>query len=204
MAKDENPDDLGGTSIPPSEFFKLSQESLPPKNPPSNRRERTDDDRNAADLACMQLRMIGDALASKYDLTKTTARLLSKSSKKFHAHIFTSRTGDPKVGGSQRAGQLLLDYYISYRVRDEIYALSIVTYMDDPHGYLRYQVLSPRKSSNKTWIPLDKLRPDIWGSILPSLDVGGCAHTDIFSAWEHLDELLSKVAVRRAPVNLLN
>lgn len=161
------------------------------------RPKRAPEDNATATDICQQLRLIGNALASKYDLSKATARIISKGTKGFVAHRFTSLSGDPKVGGAQFSGEFKLDRYVSYRIRDDIYALSAVATWDDPAGAVRFQVFAPKSQMRKGWKSFENLRPGIRADLVPKLKVGGCEHTDIFLAWKQLDELLSKVAVKR-------
>lgn len=161
------------------------------------RPKRAPEDIATAAYVCQQLRLIGNALASKYDLSRETARIISKGAKGFVAHRFTSLSGDPKVGGAQFAGYFKLDRYISYRIRDDVFALSAISTWKDGAGDVKFQVLSPRSILKKKWKSFETLRPGICAELIPKFEVGGCEHTDIFSAWEHLDELLSRVAVKR-------
>ena len=186
----ENFDDFTPRDYNPTDFqIGPIEVSVAPK--------RTPEDKAIAFEICQQMRLIGNALASKYDLSKATAKIISKGTKGFFAHRFTSLSGDPKVGGAQFSGNFKLDRYISYRIRDDVYALCAVATWDDPAGAVRFQVLAPKSVLKKQWKPFETLRPRIRADLIPTLKVGGCEHPDIFSAWKHLDELLSHVAVKR-------
>jgi hypothetical protein len=185
------PKDFGDNGVELPEQEKSGADTTAPKN------KRSKVDIDAQIVVCKQLRLIGGALACKYDLSKATARLLSKGTKGFYAHKFTSDSGDPKIGGAQLTGALKLDRYISYRVRNDVFALSAVASFDDEPGAVQFQVLGPKALMKGHWQPFQTLRPTLAEEHLPKLDLGGCIHTDIFDAWEHLDLLLSHAAVKR-------
>lgn len=194
----ENFDDFNPRNFNPADFqLGTLTPEVPSRQNSKKSIQRTDADRTAAAYACLQLRLIGEALASKYDLSKATAKIISKGTKGFVAHRFTGVSGEPKVGGAQFAGEFKLDRYISYRIRDDVFALSAIATKDDAPGVVRFQVFAPKSLLKKEWQSFEALRPTLRSDLIPKLKVGGREHADIFSAWQELDELLSKSAVKR-------
>ena len=161
------------------------------------RPKRTPKDIETEKRVCEQLRLVGNALTCKFDLSQKTARIISKGTKGFVAHRFTSVAGGPKVAGTQLSGALKLDRYLSYRLRDDIFALCAIATWEDPQGFVRFQVLGPKSSMKNVWTPFETLRSGIQKAPNSRLKVGGCSHEDIFSAWRHLDDIFSNSAVRR-------
>ena len=66
---------------------------------------------------------VAKELAAKYDLGPEKARSLSLGTKRFIPHKLLDKKGNAKTGGAQKAGRVVFDRYISYRLRDDNYAL---------------------------------------------------------------------------------
>jgi hypothetical protein len=96
-------------------------------------------ERDVSDL----LVAVAKDLASKYDLGPEKARSLSIGTKRFIPHKLLDGKGNAKTGGAQKAGRVVFDRYISYRLRDENYALVGILLDGDDEAGVRYQVLGP-------------------------------------------------------------
>jgi hypothetical protein len=66
--------------------------------------------------------------------------------------------GNAKTGGAQKAGRVVFDRYISYRLRDDNYALVGILLDGDDEAGVRYQVLGP-STILTNFKPLNELRP---------------------------------------------
>lgn len=87
---------------------------------------------------------VANQLEAKYDLSQEKARQLSEGTKRFIPHRLTDSKGSAKVGGAQKSGVVVFDRYISYRLKDEIYALIALLYEGDDMGNVVYQVIGPK------------------------------------------------------------
>jgi hypothetical protein len=96
-------------------------------------------ERDVSDL----LVAVAKDLASKYDLGPEKARSLSIGTKRFIPHKLLDGKGNAKTGGAQKAGRVVFDRYISYRLRDDNYALVGILLDGDDEAGVRYQVLGP-------------------------------------------------------------
>lgn len=86
---------------------------------------------------------VAKELAAKYDLGPEKARSLSIGTKRFIPHKLLDGKGNAKTGGAQKAGRVVFDRYISYRLRDDNYALVGILLDGDDEAGVRYQVLGP-------------------------------------------------------------
>lgn len=111
-------------------------------------------EKDAAEL----LSGVADNLTKRYDLSKATAKSLSVGCKRFIPHSLTDKQGRAKVGGAQRDGTAIFDRYISYRIRDEVYALTALMLGGDESP--RYQVTGTDRLI-QNGIPIQVLRPHL-------------------------------------------
>jgi hypothetical protein len=86
---------------------------------------------------------VAKELSAKYDLGPEKARSLSLGTKRFIPHKLLDKKGNAKTGGAQKAGRVVFDRYISYRLRDDNYALVGILLDGDDEAGVRYQVLGP-------------------------------------------------------------
>lgn len=107
------------------------------------RKARPGSERNAEAQADALLSALARGLVAKYDLSAETAKRLSSGIKGFRAHELLSRGGATKVGGLQRSGQLALDRYISYRLRNDIIKMEYILLNERPIEDARWLVVAP-------------------------------------------------------------
>ena len=141
---------------------------------------RTKETRRMEANAAEMLVSVAADLTKRFDLSPALAKALSEGSKKFRPHSLTDKAGRAKVGGAQRQGKVIFDRYISYRIREDVCALTVMMFADDaetPH----YQVVgSERLIDDST--PTLKLRPFIAKGELSSLTPAGREFADFASA----------------------
>lgn len=110
-------------------------------------------ERDAVEL----LVQLAKKLENKYDLSAEKARYLSEGTKRFQPHRLLNSRGSAKVGGAQRLGVVCFDRYISYRLKDDLYALVALLSCDDGVSGVQYQVIGP-KEVLKNSRPISELR----------------------------------------------
>jgi hypothetical protein len=88
---------------------------------------------------------LANQLMSRYDLSSEKARALSEGTKRFIPHRLTDAKGSAKVGGAQKSGLVVFDRYISYRLKDQIYALLALLREGDDVTNVQYQVVGPQE-----------------------------------------------------------
>ena len=136
--------------------FELSKRPVPAPADPIARKPRASGKRKngrapsivAAEKELnLQLEKLGRSLLEQYDLSKETARNLSKGSK-FRAHSFLSKTGKAKVGGAKRKGRVAVNCFISYRLKTDIFGLAGVLEHNQPAEEMSFMVLAPKEYVN--------------------------------------------------------
>ena len=113
-------------------------------------------ERDVSDL----LVRVAKELAVKYDFGPEKARSLSVGTQRFIPHKLLDGKGNAKTGGAQKAGRVVFDRYISYRLRDDVYALVGILLEGDDQAGVRYQVLGP-SSLLSNFRSIQELRPYI-------------------------------------------
>jgi hypothetical protein len=98
------------------------------------------------------------SLKSRFDLSEETARHLSVGTKRFIPHSLTDSKGMPKVGGAQKAGLVVFDRYISYRLENQIFALLTNLDKGEQATQVKYQVTGPKEILTNA-VPISELRP---------------------------------------------
>lgn len=98
------------------------------------------------------------SLSNRFDFSSETARSLSEGSTGFIPHQLLDSKGKAKTGGAQKAGRVLFDRYISYRLRDDVFALLGILLSEDDEAGVRYQVLGPA-SMLTNYRVVSELRP---------------------------------------------
>lgn len=83
-------------------------------------------------------------LETVYDFSTEKARALSEGAKRFQPHRLLNANGSAKVGGAQRAGVVVFDRYISYRIKDNLFALVCLLANGDDVSSVQYQVVGPQ------------------------------------------------------------
>jgi hypothetical protein len=125
----------------------------------ASRRVRTTKIR-AHDIPRSAFEQLGRHLLEKYDLSTETAKRLSSEVKGFIAHNLLGKDGKAKVGGSKKMGNCNIDEYISYRLKDQVYAIALIQLKDDDANFYRYHVYGPPEYLENPR-PYNDLRPDV-------------------------------------------
>jgi hypothetical protein len=99
-----------------------------------------------------------EELTSKYDLSKETAKKISKGFPRFIAHNLLSSDGTAKVGGAKLLGRVAINNFISYRFKGDVFALCISLENNKHVSQVKYLVLAP-KSYLQNYQPIHNLLP---------------------------------------------
>ena len=137
------------------------------------------------------LQVVAAELQRKYDLSPARARTLSEGTKKFIPHNLTDKSGKAKVGGAQRQGRVIFDRYISYRVRDDVCALSVIMLTEEP-DVPQYQVIGSA-ALIKDGKPTIELRPFLDASELSALTPVGRDFQTFDAASKYYFDIISKI-----------
>lgn len=105
---------------------------------------------------------LANMLQTTFDFSTEKARALSVNAKRFQPHRLLNANGSAKVGGAQRAGVVVFDRYISYRLNDQIFALLATLQHGDDVAGVKYQVAGPIKILTKAQ-PIAEVRPYLAG-----------------------------------------
>lgn len=133
-------------------------------------------------------------LATRYDLNPEKARVLSEGTKRFIPHRLTDAKGSAKVGGAQKSGLVVFDRYISYRLKDQIYALLALLREGDDVTNVQYQVVGPVEILTNAR-HISELRP-----YLPQgTSIGLTEYAEEFSNFEEAAERFSFLMEQVAP-----
>ena len=121
---------------------------------------------------CALLEGFANELLTKYDFSAEKARSLSTDTKRFAPHDLLAAKGKAKTGGFQKSGRVVFDRYISYRLKNDVYALVCLLIDGDDESGIRYLVLgSPNVLPN--FKPLQELRPELQYGEKIGLSAGG-------------------------------
>ena len=135
-------------------------------------------------------------LIAIYDFSVSKATELSEGTKGFKAHELLNGKGVSKVGAAQTVGLVAFDRFISYRVKDEAFALlCLLPNAHDADG-VRYQVFGPKRLLDK-FIPLDELRPYPLTEVNIGIYTGGEAYLSFQEAANRYRWLIDQVAPKR-------
>lgn len=121
---------------------------------------------------CELLEGFANELLTTYDFSAEKARSLSTDTKRFAPHNLLAAKGKAKTGGFQKSGRVVFDRYISYRLKNDVYALVCLLIDGDDESGIRYIVLgSPNVLPN--FKPLQELRPELQDGEKIGLSAGG-------------------------------
>jgi hypothetical protein len=121
---------------------------------------------------CELLEGFANELSTKYDFGAEKARSLSIDTKRFSPHELLAAKGKAKTGGFQKSGRVVFDRYISYRLKNDVYALVCLLIDGEDESGVRYLVLgSPSVLPN--FRPLQELRPELLDGEKIGLSAGG-------------------------------
>jgi hypothetical protein len=149
-------------------------------------------ERDVSDL----LVAVAKDLASKYDLGPEKARSLSIGTKRFIPHKLLDGKGNAKTGGAQKAGRVVFDRYISYRLRDDNYALVGILLDGDDKAGVRYQVLGPSNLLSNFRL-FQELRPYLLDGETLGGNVGGEEFNNFEEASARYVWMIDQVAPKR-------
>ena len=153
----------------------------------SARSKRLESDSDDALTACAK------ELLTIYDLSPSRAKELSEGTKGFKAHELLSAKGVSKAGAAQTTGLVAFDRFISYRLKDEAYALLCLLVDSAESTSVQYQVFGPQRLLDK-FVPLQELRPYPMNLVSIGIYTGGEGFTTFNEASERFRWLISQVA----------
>ena len=101
---------------------------------------------------------LANKLSLRFDFSTEKARALSVGHKRFIPHKLLDSKGKAKTGGAQKAGRVVFDKYISYRLQDDVFALLGILFNEEDEAGVRFQVLGPATILTN-FRPINELRP---------------------------------------------
>jgi hypothetical protein len=119
--------------------------------------ERSHNARRLEKVFAEQLVELARKLEIRYNFSTEKARSLSLGTKRFKPHSLLSSKGKAKVGGAQRAGYVVFDRYISYRIKDNLFALIALLVSGEDHSTVQFQVVGPPEILKRAQ-PISELR----------------------------------------------
>ncbi len=179
--------------------FELSKRPPPPPVDPNARKTRASGTRKngrAPSVIAAEkeldsaLEKLGRALLEKYDLSVETARKLSKGFK-YSPHSFN---GKPKVGGAKLLGRVAVNKALSYRLKEDVFAIAGVLEHDAPVENMTFMVLAPSELLSNP-IPIKELIP----SLQEEDSLGNISVGQHFNNFDDAAELYASIIDRIAP-----
>jgi hypothetical protein len=142
---------------------------------------------------CDLLVGLAKELSIKYDFSVEKARSLSSGAKRFIPHKLLDAKGNAKTGGRQKSGRVVFDRYISYRLKNDVYALVCLLIDGEDESGVRYLVLgSPNVLPN--FKQLEELRPELLEGEKIGLSAGGEAFDNFKEASARFAWMIDQVA----------
>ena len=145
-----------------------------------------------ADAVEMIVKMANN-LQKTYDFDPEKARGLSSDTKNFIPHKLLDAKGSAKVGGAQKAGRVAFDRYISYRLKDEVYALLAILFDSMEESHVKYQVFGPARLL-ENFAPLSDVRPYLLDDEVIGISAGGEEFNNFEEAANRFTWLIDQVA----------
>lgn len=136
---------------------------------------------------------LANELKKTYDFDTEKARSLSTDAKHFIPHRLLDAKGSAKVGGAQKQGRVAFDRYISYRLKDEVYALIAILFDSDDQKSVRYQVFGPPRILDN-FAPLAEVRPYLMDDEVIGKSSGGEEFNNFEEAANRFKWLIDQVA----------
>ncbi len=136
---------------------------------------------------------LANRLSQRFDFSTEKARALSVGCKRFIPHKLLDSKGKAKTGGAQKAGRVVFDRYISYRLQDDVFALLGILYTEEDEAGVRYQVLGP-SSILTNFKPLGELRPYLMSGEKIGITPGGEEFSDFEEAARRFTWMIEQVA----------
>jgi hypothetical protein len=151
--------------------------------------------RNQATDAAEQLFELYAKLTQTLDLSAQTAERLSEGFRRFRAHRQPTGADNVKSGGAQVSGKVAFLRYLSYRLKDEVYNISVFCLSASSDESVRYQVLGPPRLLDRS-IPITELRSFVSTSAKHELMPGGEEYATFEEAAARYTWMLEQVAPR--------
>lgn len=140
---------------------------------------------------------LANELLPVYDLSASRATERSEGTKGFKAHELLSVKGVSKVGAAQTVGLVAFDRFISYRLKDDAFALlCLLTDCNESTG-VQYQVFGPQRLLDR-FVPLEELRPYPMNQISIGVYKGGESFPTFKDAADRFCWLIHQVAEKRS------
>lgn len=136
---------------------------------------------------------LANDLQKIYDFDPEKARALSSGTKHFIPHRLLEAKGNAKVGGAQKAARVAFDRYISYRLKDEVYALLAILFDSKEENHVKYQVFGPSRLLDN-FAPLSDVRPYLKDDEVIGLSAGGEEFDNFEEASNRFKWLIDQVA----------
>ncbi len=143
-----------------------------------------------------RLAELANLLSLRFDFSVEKARALSIGHKKFTPHKLLDSKGKSKTGGAQKAGRVVFDQYISYRLNGDTFALVGILLNEEDSAGISYQVLGP-KSILTNFRPIRELRPYLLDDEKIGVASGGEEFTDFNEAAARFTWMIEQVAPAR-------
>jgi len=136
---------------------------------------------------------LANKLSLRFDFSTEKARALSAGHKRFIPHKLLDSKGKAKTGGAQKAGRVVFDRYISYRLQDEVFALLGILFNEEDEMGVRYQVLGP-STILTNFKPLNDLRPYLMDGEKIGITPGGEEFSNFEEAATRFTWMIEQVA----------
>ncbi len=136
---------------------------------------------------------LANKLSLRFDFSTEKARALSVGHKRFIPHKLLDSKGKAKTGGAQKAGRVVFDRYISYRLQGEVFALLGILFNEEDEMGVRYQVLGP-STILTNFKPLNDLRPYLMDGEKIGITPGGEEYSNFEEAATRFTWMIEQVA----------
>ena len=136
---------------------------------------------------------LANKLSLQFDFNAEKARALSVGHKRFIPHKLLDSKGKAKTGGAQKAGRVVFDRYISYRLQDEVFALLGILFNEEDEAGVRFQVLGP-STLLTNFRPLRELRPYLMDGEKIGITPGGEEFSNFEEAATRFTWMIEQVA----------
>jgi hypothetical protein len=181
--------------------FEISKRPPPPPPPVRSskrsfpkgvRLEKSPSVKDLEKALSIRLEEFGKQLMSEFDLTTETARKLSLGFK-FHPHMLLSKGTKAKTGGAQLAGRVLFDKYISYRMKEDVFAFLCILEANKQPEDVEFHIICPPEYI-ENWMPLQEMRSYLEEGEVIGKTSGGSVFSSFDEAASYFRAILEKVA----------
>jgi hypothetical protein len=136
---------------------------------------------------------LANKLSLRFDFSTEKARALSVGHKRFIPHKLLDSKGKAKTGGAQKAGRVVFDRYISYRLQDDVFALLGILFNEEDEAGVRFQVLGP-STLLTNFRPLKEIRPYLMDGEKIGITPGGEEFSNFEEAATRFTWMIEQVA----------